>query len=268
MIDPSAHCFVVPAYAESPHLDACLDSLRQQHTRTAVSIATSTPNRHVRAMAERYQVPLHVNPAQGGIGADWNFALEVAGTPWVTLAHQDDIYLPDFATRTLQALSDSRDAVLVFSGYEEMEGSSVRDASTLLRIKQALLELGFVGGSRAGSRFFKTNALRFGCAIPCPSATINVAATGLRFRTDLKVDLDWAAWLELARKPGAFIYLRDILMRHRVHAQSETSAAISAGHRLAEDRAVLRSLWPGPLAHAILASYRIAYRSNQVPTET
>jgi len=268
MIDPAVHCFVVPAHGESPHLDDCLRSLSEQTVKTAISISTSTPNHHIRALAERYGVPLHVNPVRGGIGADWNFALEAAETPWVTLAHQDDIYLPQFAARMLQALSDCRDGILVFSGYEEIEGSHVRSTSTLLRIKQALLELGFVGGSRATRRFFKTNALRFGCAIACPSATINVAATGLRFRTDLKVDLDWAAWLQLARRPGAFIYLRDILMRHRVHAESETSAAISAGHRLAEDRTVLRSLWPEPLAQAILASYRIAYRSNQVPPQT
>jgi hypothetical protein len=109
--------------------------------------------------------------------------------------------------------------------------------------------------------------LRFGCAIPCPAVTLNTA-TGLRFRTDLKVDLDWAAWLDLARKPGAFVYIREQLMQHRVHADSETSAAIGAGRRLAEDEALLRSLWPGPIARAIVASYRIAYRSNQVPTET
>jgi glycosyl transferase family 2 len=268
-IDPALHCFVIPAYGESPHLEACLASLRGQSTQTAIRIATSTPNAHIQRLAERYAVRVHANPhGGGGIGADWNFALEAAGTSWVTLAHQDDVYLPDFATRTLRAVATNPDAVLVFSGYGEIEGSTARAPTTLLRIKKVLLELGFVGGGRASTRLFKTNMLRFGCAIPCPAVTINLQSTGLRFRTDLKVDLDWAAWLELARKPGAFVYLRDILMQHRVHAESETSAGLQNGVRLAEDATLLRSLWPGPVARAILASYRIAYRNNQVVNET
>lgn len=267
MIAPADHCFVIPAYGESPHLEACLQSLAAQTTRTRVSISTSTPNRHIDELARRHGVPVHVNPQQGGIGVDWNFALKVAGTAWVTLAHQDDVYLPDFARRTLAALSRHPGAVLAFTDYGEIEGTRQRPPSALIRIKHALLELGFVGGSHASTRFFKTNALRFGCAIPCPAATIS-AETGLRFRTDLKVDLDWAAWLELARKPGVFVYVRERLMMHRVHLDSETSAAIDAGHRMAEDSAMLRLLWPGFIADAIVASYRIAYRSNRVPTET
>lgn len=268
MIDPADHCFVVPAYGESPHLDACLRSLEQQAIKTRVLIATSTPNHHIHELAERHRVPLHVNPHHGGIGSDWNFALQVAATPWVTLAHQDDLYLPDFAGRTLQALSRHPDAVLAFSRYDEIEGDRLRATSALIRIKQALLELGFAGGSQAATRFSKTNALRFGCAIPCPAVTVNAVASRLKFRTDLKVDLDWAAWLDLARKPGAFVYVRERLMRHRVHPDSETSAAINAGHRLAEDAMLLKSLWPDAIARVIVASYRIAYSSNKVPIET
>lgn len=267
MIDPADHCFVVPAYGESPHLPDCLASLAAQTTRTRTLIATSTPNQHIRQIAEDHGVQVHINPQRGGIGSDWNFALQAATAPWVTLAHQDDLYLPDFARLTLDALARHPAAVLAFTGYDEIEGGRVRPTSTLIRIKQALLELGFVGGSRASTRLFKTNALRFGCAISCPSVTVNRQTTGLRFRTDLKVDLDWAAWLELARKPGDFVYVRGALMQHRLHAQSETSAAIDDGHRLAEDEFLLRSLWPESIARAITASYRIAYRSNKVPDE-
>lgn len=258
------HCFVVPAYGDSPHLEACLQSLDGQTTKSRTLIATSTPNRHIRELAQSRGIAVHVNPHRAGIGSDWNFALEVADARWVTLAHQDDIYLPDFVGRTLSSLSRHPDAVLAFCGYDEIEEDRVRPASMLIRIKQALLELGFVGGSRASTRLFKTNALRFGCAIPCPAVTFDLSATGLRFRTDLQVDLDWAAWLDLARRPGAFVYVRERLMQHRVHRDSETSAAIDAGHRLAEDAMLLGSLWPDVIARAILASYRIAYRSNRI----
>ncbi len=262
----SDHCFVVPAYGESPHLSACLQSLARQEAASPVLVATSTPNRHIAALAERHGATLHVNPvAGGGIGADWNFALGVAPTRWVTLAHQDDVYLPGFAGRTLAALRRHPGALLAFCDYGELELDRERPVSTLLRIKRVLLELGFLGGERARQRFFKTNALRFGCAIPCPAVTLD-SGTGLRFRTDLAVDLDWAAWLELARRPGAFVYVRERLMLHRVHPDSETSAAIGAGRRAEEDRAILRGLWPGFVADALVASYAIAYRSNRSGT--
>lgn len=260
---PSNHCFVVPAYGESPYLEACLRSLATQEVASRVLVATSTPNRHIETLARRYHAPLHVNPAPGGgIGADWNFALDVAPTPWVTLAHQDDLYLSGFTCRTLAALDAHPEAVLAFCNYGEIELEQERPVSTLLRIKRVLLELGFLGTTCARSRFFKTNALRFGCAIPCPAVTLNVT-TGLRFRTDMKVDLDWAAWLELARRPGSFIYVRECLMHHRVHPGSETTAGIGEGRRAAEDRAILRDLWPAPIAAALVASYAIAYRSNR-----
>lgn len=263
MAENDDHCFVVPAYGNSEHLDACLRSLCEQRLASRILIATSTPNSHITAMAKTYGLPIHVNESGGSIGADWNFALSVADARWVTLAHQDDIYRPDFSLRTLEAVSAHPAATLAFCNYAELEGTCERPMSTLLRIKRALLELGFLGTSHASSSFFKVNTLRFGCAIPCPAVTLN-ATTGLRFRTDLQVDLDWAAWLWLAHRPGTFVYIRENLMMHRVHAASETSNAIGDGRRLAEDNAMLRSLWPAWMAAAITGSYRIAYRNNQV----
>lgn len=256
------HCFVIPAYGDSPHLEACLQSLAAQQHPSRVVIATPTPSAHIAGLAEKYGAELRVNPAGGGIGIDWNFALDHAVAPWVTIAHQDDLYLPGFVARTMQAVAANPDATLAFTGYEEQVGDAVRGDTTLLRIKRALLEGGFMGGSRAASRFAKTNVLRFGCAIACPSVSLNLARTGLRFREDLRIDLDWAAWLELARAPGAFLYIRETLMLHRVHPDSETTAGIAGGVRAAEDRMMLRKMWPAPIANLIAGTYGIAYRSN------
>ncbi len=260
------HCFVVPAYGESPHLEACLRSLAAQSVPARIVITTSTPNALIAGLAQRFSASLRINPVQGGIGSDWNFALESAPTGWVTLAHQDDTYLPDFLACTLDAIRNSPDATLVFSDYAESLSGEPLGHSTLLRIKRALLELGFLGRTRTASVFLKRNTLRFGCAICCPAATVNQARTQLRFRTDLKVDLDWAAWLDLARQPGAFVYIRQPLMLHRVHAASETSGAIANGRRACEDAAILRQLWPRFIADAIASTYRIAYSSNESGT--
>lgn len=263
MTELSDHCFVVPAYGQSPHLSACLQSLTSQSVKARILITTSTPNAHISGLARAFDIPLRVNSqGGGGIGADWNFALSQAPSAWLTLAHQDDVYFPQFSSRMREVIYRNPDAILAFSDYKEVEGEAPRKASRLLLIKKVLLELGFLGRSRVSSRFSKINTLRFGCAIPCPAVTMRRDA--LLFDTSLKVDLDWAAWLALARDPGAFVYVRQSLMQHRVHPESETSDAISTGIRLAEDRAILESLWPTFIARAILASYRIAYQSNDV----
>lgn len=257
------HSFVVPAYGESPHLRSCLESLASQSRVSPVIVATPTPNAHIAGLADEFGASLRINPSGGGIGIDWNFALSCATSRWVTIAHQDDIYLPPFAASTMDAVQRNPDASLVFTAYAERVGDTVRVQTTLLRIKRALLELGFLGGERAATRFFKTNTLRFGCAIPCPAVTVDMGRGAFRFREDLRLNLDWAAWLGFARQPGAFVYVRDVLMHHRVHAESETSAGIAGGLRAMEDRALLRMLWPGPIADAIAGTYGIAYRSNQ-----
>ena len=168
------HSFVVPAYGDSPHLEACLRSLAAQEEASPVIIATPTPSEEMSRLARRYGATLEINPERNGIGADWNFALASASTAWVTIAHQDDIYLPGFSAATMQAADSDPDAVLVFTGYEELVDGTARRDTMLLRIKKVLLELGFAGVNRAHSRFFKTNTLRFGCAIPCPAVTLNV----------------------------------------------------------------------------------------------
>lgn len=257
------HCFVVPAHGESPYLEECLRSLRAQTIPTRIIIATSTPNPLISDMAGKYSADLRINAHRGGIGSDWNFALDCADGDLVTLAHQDDVYLPGFLADTMDAARANQDATLIFCDYAENVQGRIRSTSTLLRIKRFLLELGFLGRRRTGSPFMKTNALRFGCAISCPTVTVNRGLVRLRFRTDLKVDLDWAAWLELARMPGAFVYLRRPLMLHRVHAESETTGAIADGHRASEDTMILQELWPRLLARAITSTYRLAYRSNR-----
>lgn len=262
---PVDHVFVVPAYGASPYLDACLVSLRAQSVASNVIVATSTPTEEIMASARRHRAEVRLNPqAGGGIGEDWNFALSCAGAEWVTLAHQDDLYEPRFCERVFAAIGRHADAVLVATGYSELMDSGLRTRSTLLAIKRVLMETGFLGGERAALRWFKLNTLRFGCAIACPSVTLNIGRTGLRFRTDLKNNLDWVAWIDLAEREGAFIYLRELLMSHRVHESSETTVGLATGRREREDMEILSRLWPMPVARLIANSYGIAYRSNRV----
>ena len=55
------HTFVVCAYQESPYLEACICSLKKQTVSSRILIATSTPNKHIEKLAEKYGLELKVS---------------------------------------------------------------------------------------------------------------------------------------------------------------------------------------------------------------
>lgn len=256
------HTFVVPAYGQSRHLPECLASLAAQTAPSTVLVSTSTPSAWLDEVAAAHGVRVHVHGAGGSIGRDWNAALAAAETPWVTLAHQDDVYLPGFAQATLALASATPDVALVLTGYGELlpDGSERRN-SAMLWIKRMLLELGFFNGAFARTPAARTRLLRFGCPIPCPSVTLRTDIARGLFREDLKVNLDWDAWLRLATDAGSFAYDRDVLMLHRIHGGSETSEGVRAGVRAREDRMMFERLWPKPVARLLARAYALSYEA-------
>lgn len=260
----AGHGFVVPAYGRSPYLAECLASLRAQTVPSPIVVSTSTPHEELEALAARFGATLSVHAPNAGIGRDWNAALACATTPWVTLAHQDDLYLPSFTERTLALASRHADAVLVATDYAERvePGCEERRNSPMLAVKRLLVELAFLGRGAVASTGAKRRLLRFGCPIACPAVTLRIDRTGLRFREDLKVDLDWEAWIRLAAQPGAFAYDRGIHMLHRIHAGSETSAGVRVGVRAAEDRMMFELMWPAPVARVLARLYALSYEAG------
>jgi len=258
------HSFVVPAYGVSPHLRECLASLRAQTVPSPVVIATSTPSPALEQIAAEFGAGFAVHGPNAGIGRDWNFALSKATTPWATIAHQDDLYLPTFTESTLALASRHPEAVLVATGYGELlEPEGVRRTrSPMLLIKRVLMELAFLGRGAVGSRGAKRRLLRFGCPIPCPSVSLRLDRVSPRFREDLRVDLDWEAWWRLAAMPGAFAYDRRVLMLHRIHRGSETSAGVREGVRAAEDRMMFDTMWPAPVARLLARAYALSYEEG------
>jgi hypothetical protein len=66
-------------------------------------------------------------------------------------------------------------------------------------------------------------------------------------------NLDWKAWLDLASKPGAFVYVPEALVQRTLHADAATTRHIQA--RAAEDTRMFLELWPRPIARLISVLY-------------
>lgn len=254
--------FSVCAYGESPFLRDCVESVLAQDAEGEVVICTSTPNMHIETIADEYKTPLFVNPAQQGIASDWNFAIQCASTPYVTIAHQDDVYHPNYSAAALEAFSDSYDPIIFFSNYGELRCGEKVYSNRLLEVKRMMLKP-LIRRKNWSSVFWRRSILRFGSPISCPAVTYCKAnIPDPLFKSGMSGGLDWDAWERLSREPGDFCYDPQVLMFHRIHEGSETSRIIADSTRKNEDLVMLERFWPKPLARFVNRFYSESLKSN------
>lgn len=260
------HTFAIPVYRTAPNLGALLASLRAQDgPRSEILLASSTASEELHDFAKRHGVPLHVNPQRIDIATDWNFALEAAQTALVTLAHQDDLFAPNYATSLIGALQRHPDALIAFSDYSEHTPRGPRPLNINLRIKRALCQRAFGARECISEPRDKLRLLSLGNPVCCPSVMLNRATLGeFRFPEGFQTNLDWMAWLGLARRAGGFVYVRERLVSKGVHPGSETTTTIANRARQHEDRALFEAFWPKPVAAALTVIYRLGYFANRV----
>ncbi len=255
---------MVCAYKESPYLEECVRSLKGQSISAQIKVATSTPNDHISDICSRYGLSLYVNPEQKGIAGDWNFALSAADTPLVTIAHQDDIYEPSYAEKFIEYANRAKDPIILFSDYGELRNGERVFDNKLLKIKRFLLKP--LNNERAWEkRGARRRVLSKGSPICCPSVTYVKAKIpeGI-FDGRYKVSLDWAAWEQLSKLEGSFVYIPEPLMLHRIHVNSETTKQIEGSVRSAEDYEMFRRFWPAPIAGILAHFYRSSEKSNKI----
>ncbi len=257
------HTFVIPAYGKSLFLETCIRSLLSQSLKSRIIITTSTPSRFIDTIANRYSIPVFVHTRSTGIASDWTFACACCQTSYITLAHQDDVYLPDYALKTLTALKNSKNGLIAFTDYNEIYQNEIRSSSMLLSVKRAILFFLFMRNKPLSHTSLKKSCLKIGSTLCCPSIMYNKEMIGtISFNTAFSINLDWYLWWELANKDGAFVYLKNKLMHHRIHSESETSKGLHTNKRQSEDKYMFEKLWPKPFAAILSKLYTLSYLSN------
>lgn len=259
------HTFTIPVYRAAPNLAALVESLRAQAgARSEILLTSSTPSVELDAFAKRHGLPLHINPQRIDIATDWNFALGAVQTAFVTLAHQDDLFAPTYVVQLESALRRHPDSCLAFCDYMEHTSLGERPTNINLRIKRALRRRAFGARECITETRDKVRLLSLGNPICCPSVMFNRSTLDdFRFPGGYQTNLDWMAWLNLARRPGGFAYVRERLVSKGVHAASETTATIANRAREREDRALFDTLWPRPVAATLAILYKFGYRANR-----
>ena len=255
------HTFAVLAYGESPYLEACLRSLKQQTAGSEVLICTSTPGEYLDRLSLKYGFPLRVRNGEPGIGRDWNFAMSEASGKYVTLAHQDDIYLRDYAETVLEAAKAHPDMALFTSASVTLKNGELKEWGLEETVKKLL---------RTPLRFtpltafpaVKRAVFLFGNPVICPSVTYRKDICGEKpFSEDLKFVLDWELLSRLAGEKGVWVCSERPKMIYRVHGDAATAACIRDHVREAEEDMMFRRMWPEPAAALIQKFYRRSYEA-------
>ncbi len=261
------HTFAICAYGNSPYLRECIESVINQDIQTNILIATSTPNDDLVSIADEYNIKIFVNKAaeySSNIAIDWNFAYACATTRLVTITHQDDIYYPQYSKSIISELNRAEHPLIAFTDYaERRDGDEVID-NRLLNVKKTML-FPLRNQRHWKSIMIRRRILSLGSAICCPSVTFvkNNIPEEL-FVPGYRSDIDWQAWERLSKFNGEFVYCHDVLMSHRIHADSATTAIIADNDRSKEDFEMFCKFWPKWFARILEHFYRKGEKQNGI----
>ncbi len=258
------HTFVICAYQESPYLEQCILSLKKQSVKSNIIMVTSTNTELIQKMAQKYKIPLYINTGEKGITQDWNFGIDKADTPLVTIAHQDDVYCRDFTEQVLKKANTSKRPLLIFTDYGELrDGNRVKN-NRLLKIKRMML-IPLECPMMAGSRLVRRRILSFGSPISCPTVTYYKPNLLLPvFEDGFTCSEDWQAWEKISKLHGDFLYCKELLVYHRIHRNSTTSKMIQGTGRSVEDYLMFLKFWPVPIARLLTKCYAYSEKSNEL----
>lgn len=273
------HTFAVCAYKDSPYLEACIRSLKEQSEQSEIICCTSTPSPYIEQLAEKYQIPLYVRDGKSNIREDWMFAYRKAHGRLVTIAHQDDIYRKDYVKELVKAYVKYPDLLVFVSDYltlkmvragagetvtkereEEKQFTAKVEAVNLVWLVKKLLRLPLRLRFLSDKTWVKRSCVVFGNSLCCPACTYHKALIGDdMFHSGYDFALDWDNLYELAGKEGRFICVEKPLLAYRVHGAATTKACIEDNRRAQDEMAMFRKMWPEPVVRILMHFYKKAY---------
>lgn len=253
--------FVIPAYKESPYLEECIYSLLAQEDHAEILICTSTPSTFLDVISKKHNIPLLINEnGQQGIASDWNFSYQNTTADLVVIAHQDDIYLPNFSQKAKAIFLENPQMGIAFTDCLELLDGQVMAWHNRGLVKKLIRELAFLGLDVTQNQLRLKILLSFGCPISCPSVIFNKKKlNSFSFSSRFQINLDWDAWTRLSESNVMFGYIRKRLCIHRVHPESENQVSLKDGRRLDEDLQMFGRFWSPWMVKFISTLYRYGY---------
>lgn len=247
---------VICAYGNCEYLEKCIQSVKRQTVKAKVLISTSTPNDHIRGLAEKYGIEMRVNP-EGGHVKDYNFAMRQADTPLCMLAHQDDLISKRFVEMNLKALNHTKRPVIAFCNYLEMHDDVVdQKPSAMVKVKRLMLSPLKIPGL-GGTQFGKWLIQCMGDPITHPTVVCVMKEMPEEiFREKYRASMDWDLWQRLSKQEGAFVYTSRVMLLHRMNKENATAQLFEhTNARYEEEFEIMNRFWPKWVVKIIMHFY-------------
>lgn len=248
---------VICAYKECPTLEECIKRIVTQTVKPQIKISTSTPNEYIKNLAEKYDIEIFVNREPGHV-KDYNFAMKQIQTPLGMLAHQDDLLHEQFVEKNLEELNKAKKPILAFSNYIEMHNDIVdKNPSMIVRIKRILVWPVCIPGFRR-TMIAKRLLQCFGNPITHPSVVCVMSEMpDICFDEKFKASMDWDLWERLSNQKGSFVYVKDVLLYHRMNDDNQTAQLLKTTNaRYEEEYEIMSRFWPPFIAKLIMHFYK------------
>lgn len=254
------HTFSICAYKESSHLEECIKSVVQQRETSEAILCTSTPSNFLEELARKYDIPLFIREGKSDIQDDWNFSCENAKTPWVTVAHQDDVYDKNYSSKLIEAIKQEPTAIMAFTDYLPIKNGHISTDlnSRMKRLFRTPMRIKFF----RHSKFFKKYFQGFGNAISCPCVAYNKELIeGDIFTSPLKFALDWDTFVKFSRFDNPFIYIHEKLFYYRIHDEATSKDFTVNDTRQEEEMYMFRQFWPDWVIGLGFKLYQKSYKT-------
>jgi len=242
---------LLPTYNGGRFLARALESIaRERATDVEVIVADDGSRDDTLAILEAYQgrLPLRLVPGarRGNWVASTNACLRAARGRYLSLLHQDDVWLPGRLGAAREALAGASPPGLFFSAADFLDGADRRLGSWRAPFGEALL---------APEQLLPALLVQNFIAVPAPVFERRAAEELGGLDEDLWYTADWDLWLRLAGR-GAAAYRARPLVGFRVHAGSQTVARSRTAAEFREQHQVVfqrhlagwRSRAPSPRA--------------------
>lgn len=261
------HSFIICAYKENPYLEECIKSLKKQLIPSPIYISTSTPNEHIKKLAEKYNIEMYINENPKGHIDDFNFAFGKSKTKYVTLCHQDDIYLPDFSKKVIEKMEKAKNALFSFTNYYELKNEKVTKTNAVLLFKR-FMNFPYRFNFLNKFRWVKRLNLSLGNSISAPTVTFNTQLLSCAIiESDFKSNVDWISWIEFSKLNGRFIYISKPLLIHRLNELSTTTQVIKDNTKKKEDIRIFNMFWPKFITNILIKIYSLSEKNNNLKEE-
>ena len=247
---------VICAYKECPYLEESIKAVLSQTVKPNILISTSTPNNFIKRLAKKYDIEVRINNMTGQV-KDYNFAMSLCKTPLGMLAHQDDLLDKMYVERCLEELNRAKKPILACTNYLEMHNDKVDSKPSVMILIKRLLCWPIRNNWLRGTIFGKRLCMIFGNPITHPSVMcVMDAIPRTCFREKYKASMDWDLWERLSRQKGDFVYIKDVLLFHRMNDENQTAKLLKTSNvRYDNEYDIFCRFWPKSAAKFLMRLY-------------